>query len=81
MYLMWINQLGFESKGTITHADEDSRYYGMSNARTFYIEDVLYTISQEYMKMNSLADLEKINSIQLENTGKFINYFEEDILR
>ena len=72
---------GFESKGTITHADEDSRYYGMSNTRTFYIEDVLYTISQEYMKMNSLTDLEKINSIHLENTGKFINYFEEDILR
>ena len=72
---------GFESKGTITHADEDSRYYGMNNARTFYIEDVLYTVSQEYLKMNSLENLEKINSIQLENTGKFINYFEEDILR
>ncbi len=72
---------GFESKGTITHADEDSRYYGMNNARTFYIEDVLYTVSQEYLKMNSLENLEKINSIQLENTGKFINYFEEDVLR
>ena len=72
---------GFESKGTITHADEGSRYYGMNNARTFYIEDVLYTVSQEYLKMNSLESLEEINSIQLENTGKFINYFEDDILR
>ena len=72
---------GFESKGTITHTDQDSRYYGMSNARTFYIEDVLYTASQEYLKMNSFEGLEEINSIHLENTGKFINYFEEDILR
>ena len=72
---------GFENKGTITHADQDSRYYGMNDARTFYIEDVLYTASQEYLKMNSFDDLEEINSIHLENTGKFINYFEEDIMR
>ena len=72
---------GFKNKGTIAHADGDSKYYGMSNARTFYIEDVLYTISQEYLKMNSFEDLEEINSIQLENTGKFIEYLEEDILR
>ena len=72
---------GFESKGTITHTDENSRYYGMNNARTFHIGDVLYTASQEYLKMNSFDDLEEINSIKLENTGKFIDYIEEDILR
>ena len=70
---------GFKLKGAITHVDGDSRYYGMSNARTFYIEDVLYTISEEYLKMNSIEDLENINSIKLENTGKFIEYLEEEI--
>ena len=70
---------GFEPKGSITHVDMDSRYYGMSNARTFYIEDVLYTVSEEYLKMNSMEDLENINSIKLENTGKFIEYLEEEI--
>ena len=69
---------GFEVKGTITHSDSDSRYYGMSNARTFYIDDVLYTASQGYLKMNSFEDLNEINSIKLENTGKFIEYFEEE---
>ena len=69
---------GFETKGTITHSDSDSRYYGMSNARTFYIGDVLYTASQGYLKMNSFEDLNEINSIKLENTGKFIEYFEEE---
>jgi len=46
----------------------------MSNARTFYIDDVLYTASEEYLKMNSFDNLEEVNSIKLENTGKFIEY-------
>lgn len=72
---------GFNLKGTITHSEENSRYYGMNNARTFYIEDVLYTASQGYLKMNFFNNLEEINSIQLENTGKFIDYLEEEVLR
>jgi uncharacterized secreted protein with C-terminal beta-propeller domain len=72
---------GFNLKGTVTHSAEDSRYYGMGSARTFYIDDVLYTASEGYLKMNSLNNLEEINSIKLENTGKFIDYIEEEILR
>jgi uncharacterized secreted protein with C-terminal beta-propeller domain len=68
---------GFDLKGTITHSDDDSRYYGMGNARTFYIDDVLYTASEGYLKMNVFNNLEEINSIKLENTGKFIDYLEE----
>jgi uncharacterized secreted protein with C-terminal beta-propeller domain len=71
---------GFSIKGTITHSDSDSRYYGMGDARTFYIDDVLYTASQGYLKMNSFDDLDAINSIKLENTGKFIDYLEEPII-
>ncbi|WP_428326548.1 beta-propeller domain-containing protein [Nitrosopumilus sp.] len=69
---------GFYIKGTITHQDSDSRYYGMGDARTFYIDDVLYTASQGHLKMNSFENLEEINSIKLENTGKFIEYFGEE---
>ena len=72
---------GFDLKGTITHSADDSRYYGMGNARTFYIDDVLYTASERYLKMNVFNNLEEINSIKLENTGKFIGYLEEEILR
>ncbi|MGY5150873.1 MAG: beta-propeller domain-containing protein [Candidatus Nitrosopumilus sp. bin_6a] len=68
---------GFEEKGTITHSDNNWRYYGIDNARTFYIDDVLYTASQGYLKMNSFDDLDEINSIKLESTGKFIDYLEE----
>ncbi|NND86749.1 MAG: copper amine oxidase [Nitrosopumilus sp.] len=72
---------GFNLKGTITHSAEDNRYYGMSNARTFYINDVLYTASTDYLKMNDMDDLKGINAIKLENTGKFIDYLEEEIIR
>jgi len=75
------SSVGFDLKGTITHSADDSRYYGMGNARTFYIDDVLYTASEGYLKMNAFNNLEEINSIKLENTGKFIDYLEEEILR
>jgi len=62
---------GFEYKGRITHEDEiveDSywRYYTSSNIhRSLYIEDTLYTISNEMIKMNDLSDLSEINAIEL----------------
>ena len=68
---------GFDLKGTVTHSDDSSRYYGMNFARTFYIDDVLYTASNDYLKMNSFDELDVINSIKLQNTGKFIDYLEE----
>ena len=71
---------GIKVKGTVSHSD-DSNYYGMGNARTFYIDDVLYTASEEYLKMNFFNNLEEINSIKLQNTGKFIDYLEEEIMR
>ena len=69
---------GFTLKGTVTHSADDSRYYGMNNARTFYIGDILYTASEEYLKMNFINNLEEINSIKLENTGKFIEYMQKE---
>ena len=72
---------GFDLKGTITHSDDSSRYYGMNYARTFYIDDVLYTASNDYLKMNSFDELKGINSIKFENTGKFIGYLDEEIIR
>ena len=70
---------GIELKGTITHDLEiepegehdpwDDYYYmgnyGNSIKRTLYIEDVLYTVSDNMVKMNDLETLEEINSITL----------------
>ena len=69
---------GIELKGTITHdieAEPEEEYdlwddyymgnYGNSIKRTLYIEDVLYTVSDNMVKMNDLETLEEINNITL----------------
>jgi len=69
---------GITLKGTVTHDlevqtddDEDIDYYeywydyGNSIKRTLYIDDVLYTISDNMVKMNNLETLNEINSIEL----------------
>ena len=74
-YVYNLDNEGFELKGTITHSNND-RYYGMGNARTFYIGEILYSVSDRYLMMNSLDNLDEVNSIKLENTGKFIEYLK-----
>ena len=67
---------GVNLKGTVTHTEDGTRYFDMGNSRTFYISDVLYTASDSYLKMNSIDTLKDINSIKLENTGRFIDYLK-----
>lgn len=67
---------GFDFKGRIQHTiGNDSWPYSHTSPRSFYIEDVLYTVSDIYLKMNDLQDIgNEINSIKLdERTGGFID--------
>ncbi len=68
---------GFEYNGRITHqtpeqmqnSPDNSWYWGYSNTditRTLYINNILYTISGEMVKMNDLNDLSEINSVNIE---------------
>jgi len=64
---------GLRLEGRITHiessADLEEGYYyyysPFSVERSLYIGDVLYTISQAKIKMNSLENLDYINEVQL----------------
>ncbi|MDH4292320.1 MAG: beta-propeller domain-containing protein, partial [Dehalococcoidia bacterium] len=64
---------GIEEKGKITHveniADPEQEYYyyysPFAVERSLYIDDVLYTISQAKIKMNSLDNLDYINEVEL----------------
>jgi len=66
---------GLELKGTITHCEnfselwqKDYYYYDFSACsiqRSLYIENVLYTISEAKVKMNSLENLAEINEVEL----------------
>ena len=56
----------FSIKGTIQHSiPPNLTHYRGIDKRTFNINDVLYTVSHGYLKMNYLNDLKEINSIKL----------------
>ena len=62
-YVFNITLNGIALKGNITHLAEDGFY---TINRALYIENVLYTISDGKVKMNSLEDLTLIKEIKLD---------------
>ena len=67
--VFYIDKSGFKLKGKIDHSDSDnSNLYGYNSdavKRSLYIEDILYTLSNKYLKMNNLSDIEEVNSLEL----------------
>ena len=61
---------GFTLKGTITHDKVNSKYaYSTVTKllRGLYIDDNLYTVSQSYIKVNKLENLEQISQLKIDN--------------
>ena len=59
---------GFDLKGTITHDKLVNNYYsynGTKLLRGLYIDNNLYTVSEDYIKVNTLDDLTQISSLSL----------------
>ena len=59
---------GFTLKGTITHEKTKSKYsyYNASRLlRGLYIDDNLYTVSEDYIKVNRLDDLQEISQLKI----------------
>ena len=61
---------GFTLKGTITHKKEQSKYYyyyyyQSKLLRGVYIDDNLYTVSEDEIKVNDLEDLKEISSLKV----------------
>ena len=76
VYVLHIDPtIGFTSKGKITHLKNfeellKSGYYFDSEyeiKRSFYIENVLYTISDQMIKSNDLTNLNSISELSLTN--------------
>ncbi|MCD4699739.1 MAG: beta-propeller domain-containing protein [Phycisphaerae bacterium] len=68
---------GFDLRGKVSHIEDDSTYaksgyrlgdYNDHVRRSLYIDDVLYTISNNKIKLNDLDDLEELNVVELENS-------------
>ena len=72
-----IDKKGFKLQKMIDHSDgsNENNYYGRygglsSVKRSLYIKDVLYTLSDKYLKMNKLDNLEEVSSLILSVTRK-----------
>ena len=65
---------GFHLKGTVEHYNGTD--YGYSQgSRSFYINESLYTVTPNLVKINDLNNIgHEINQIRLENTGQIIKY-------
>ena len=75
--VFYVDKKGFELRGMIDHSDgsnEDSyysRYGGVSSVkRSLFIKEILYTLSEKYLKMNKLDGLENVNSLILNSAEK-----------
>jgi inhibitor of cysteine peptidase len=78
-YVYTANEEGFTLKGTVTHLNatllgndgylkDPSDYYNSQNqwiTRSLYIGNVLYTVSNSEVKLNSLSDLLEIGTVYL----------------
>ncbi|MCK4424351.1 beta-propeller domain-containing protein, partial [Candidatus Bathyarchaeota archaeon] len=58
---------GFVLKGNVTHQEDDVSGWEGSYwvKRALYIEDILYTVSDKKIRMNTLEDLTPINEVLL----------------
>src|SRR2546425_6580552 len=65
---------GFTLKGKVEH-DNGTNYGYSQGSRSFYIDDSLYTVTPNLMKINDLNNINhEVNHIPLDNTGQIIKY-------
>lgn len=67
---------GLDIRGTIAHPDFQSQYGGITSARTFYINDVLYTVSGTTLIASDIETLDTIDTERLVGTGALVDYLK-----
>ena len=70
-----VDENGFELKGRVDHSDGGKSadrdywmgydYYDNTVKRSLYLDNVLYTFSNNYLKMNQLDDLSEVKNLEL----------------
>jgi uncharacterized secreted protein with C-terminal beta-propeller domain len=61
-----ITEQGFTYRGNVTHRDETTQFeWGYDVKRILYIDNVLYTVSDKKVKLNTLDDLSLLTELEL----------------
>ena len=75
VYVLKISESNLTVKGRITHLENLTVPLDLNSGylikRALYIGNVLYTISERKVKMNSLTDLSEINDLELPSGGAY----------
>jgi hypothetical protein len=66
---------GIALKGKIEHSNSVNYEYTYGS-RSFYIGDVLYTVTSNLVKMNDISDMHDLNQIKLRDNAKVIKYID-----
>ena len=77
-YVFNVTAKGFEITGKVEHSKEKSDYWhwwhDTTVSRSLYMDNTLYTVSNKYIKVNRLGDLENINSVNLPHSEDPVPY-------
>lgn len=74
-YVYGIDKDKFDMKGKVAHYNGNNSYNEIyMPARSFYIGNTLYTVMDGSVKMNDINDIHEINSLNLRQYGKIIDY-------
>ncbi len=81
-----VDQAGFRLLGKIDHSDggytaasdywDGVNYYDNTVKRSLYIDDTLYTFSNQYIKMNKIKDLAEVKVLKLEKNKTVSDDFD-----
>jgi uncharacterized secreted protein with C-terminal beta-propeller domain len=75
-YVFGVNpEDGITLQSKITHSNGTGYDYTLPS-RSFYIGDVLYTVSSNLIKMNDITDMHEINQLRLRDQAQIIRYVE-----
>ncbi len=70
VYVFDVDEFGFKLKGKVEHQDDSDnswyRNYGNQVLRSIFMDDTLYTISSNLIKISSLVDLSELNNVLLD---------------
>lgn len=66
-YVLEIGDGGIELRGKVEHEDNDKEYWYSSSVvkRSLYIEDILYTISEEKIVLSDIESVDEIGEVDL----------------
>ena len=70
------NTTGIDVRGAISHSVISNNPYSDTLPRTFYIDDVLYTVSNSAIIASDIDSLDRLGFVKLTGTGLIIDYLD-----